>query len=59
MRNAFFDAEDVRFAAAVPAAEFGAREEEGNKEEEDSGITPARAAAGVGGFDFRWCAGFV
>lgn len=59
MRNALFDAEDVGFAPAVPAAEFGAGEEEGYKEEEDGGVAPAGAAAGVGGFDFRWCAGFV
>lgn len=60
MRNALFDAEDVGFAPAIPAAEFGAGEEEGYEEEEDGGVTPAGAAAGVGGFDFCWCAkGFV
>lgn len=56
MRNALFDAEDVGFAPAVPAAEFSAGEEEGYKEEEDGGVAPAGAAAGVSGFDFRWCA---
>lgn len=56
MRNALFDAEDVGFAPAIPAAEFGAGEEEGYEEEEDGGVTPAGAAAGVGGFDFCWCA---
>lgn len=59
MRNALFDAEDVGFAPAVPAAEFSAGEEEGYKEEEDGGVAPAGAAAGVGGFDFRWCAAFA
>lgn len=57
MRNAFFNVEDMGFAPAVPTAEFGAGEEEGYKEEEEGGVAPAGAAAGVGRFNFRCAQG--
>jgi len=53
VRDAFFDAELLRLAAGVPAAELGEGEEGGEEDEEEGGVAAGGGAAGVGRFGFR------
>ncbi len=52
VRHPFFDGEEVRLMPAVPATELGHGEDGGREQEEQCGVTPGGAAAGVRRFGF-------
>lgn len=54
VRDAFLDAEEVRFVAGVPAAELGEGEDGADEDEEEGRVAARGGASGVGGFRFGW-----
>ena len=54
VRDALFDAEEVRFAAGVPAAELGEGKDGADEDEEEGRVAAGGGAPGVGGFRFGW-----
>ena len=52
VRDALLDAEEVRFAAGVPAAELGEGKDGADEDEEEGRVAAGGGAPGVGGFRF-------
>lgn len=52
MRHPLLDGEEVRFMSAIPTSELGHGQNGGCDEQEERGVAPRRAAAGVGRFGF-------
>lgn len=59
MRHPFLHGEEVRFMSAIPAPELGHCQDGGRNQQEERGVAPRGAAAGVGGFGFGWEGGRV
>ena len=58
VRDAFFDGEEVRLVAVVPAEELGEGEDGRYEDEEERGVASCGGATGVGWFCFcytAWC----
>lgn len=52
VRDAFLDAEEMRFVAGIPAAELGEGEDGADQDQEEGCVAAGGGAPGVGGFRF-------